>query len=127
MNFRGKCEPPAFSPVGIDDPNTGSAGFRAPDGCGHAPPVTRDSDVTPVERRLSSRTQIIAGPVVPFHLGTWITGLIYQDAIPGNREARREGRAVVNDILCDRKRLARQPEALRVERLGQKARPTNEQ
>src|ERR1017187_5278727 len=100
MNFRGKCEPPAFSPVGIDDPNTGSAGFRAPDGCGHAPPVTRDSDVTPVERRLSSRTQIIAGPVVPFHLGTWITGLIYQDAIPGNREARREGRAVVTTFCA---------------------------
>src|ERR1700693_4727041 len=35
MNFRGKRDAPAFSPLRVKDPDTGSAILRAPDRCRH--------------------------------------------------------------------------------------------
>ena len=119
MNFRRKRDAPAFSAIGIEGPDTGApfsalqtvAATRRPSRETRTLPQCASEGARP--RPLPCRSgRTISTP----RLGK--SGLIHQNAVAGHRETGRQIRAVVNDVLRDRKRLAREPETARRRKAG---------
>ena len=104
--------------VRIEYPNVRPAGLRGPYGRRYPPAVGRNSHAADIRGRLADSGHRVARSVVPLQLRKRPTGLIYQDAIIGNRKASLGAWAEVNYILQNRKRLAHGVQLLYVKRLN---------